>query len=257
MDDLDDELIVVDDTPTTEDVARLLDTTQPPGSSCRGPRPGSGSSVERRPGRGCGRRHRLVRRRLPSAPRHTRRGTAACSSTTATPTSQRWVARSGRRGPEGCRRAGLDPLAGYYSAIDAVNGSATYPFGTNMAIQRSWLEAVGGFDERLGRRGRSLASGEETQLFERIERLVAVSRGADRRRRHPRRRALLARRAGRGQSSRPGPFRCPPRPHRWAWRVGAHGLSSAAAILTRGRAISGEPARTTYWPRRSVATWCG
>ncbi|HSY54367.1 MAG TPA: glycosyltransferase family 2 protein, partial [Opitutaceae bacterium] len=38
--------------------------------------------------------------------------------------------------------------------------------GASMAMQRSWLEATGGFDQRLGRRGSSLLSHEESAWWE-------------------------------------------------------------------------------------------
>jgi len=41
--------------------------------------------------------------------------------------------------------------------------------GGNGFFNRGWLERLGGFDERLGRQGASLLSGEETQLQQRIE----------------------------------------------------------------------------------------
>lgn len=46
----------------------------------------------------------------------------------------------------------------------AVTQSADYPFGANIAFRRDALEAVGGFDPSLGRRGDSLLSGEESAV---------------------------------------------------------------------------------------------
>ena len=166
-DDVDDELIVVDDTPTTEDVARLLDTTHLPAR--RVVVDGPGLAAARNVGWAEAEGDVTVWFDDDCRPHP---GTLAAyrSAFVADPdlaavggpvrlawpggTPPRWFSES---------------LAAYYSAIDAVDGAITFPFGTNMAIRRSWLEVVGGFDERLGRRGRSLASGEETQLFERIE----------------------------------------------------------------------------------------
>jgi len=42
------------------------------------------------------------------------------------------------------------------------------PFGANMAIKRHVFQQVGGFDTTRGRKGTSLASGEDGELFERI-----------------------------------------------------------------------------------------
>ncbi len=41
-------------------------------------------------------------------------------------------------------------------------------FGLNFSVRKEWLDQVGGFDVTLGRRGRSLASGEEADLLRRI-----------------------------------------------------------------------------------------
>jgi glycosyltransferase involved in cell wall biosynthesis len=234
-DDLDDELIVVDDTPTTEDVARLLDTTNLPVRRVvvHGPGLAAARNVgwaeaagdvtvwfdddcRPHPGTLAAYRSAFVHHRDPDL--------AAVGG----PVRLAWP---GGMPP----RWFSESLAGYYSAIDAVNGSATYPFGTNMAIRRSWLEAVGGFDERLGRRGRSLASGEETQLFERIEAaggritwshdaVVTHVVGPDRARLG----WVAARALAQGRSD--------VRLDRIAGRGGSvrTGLSSAAAILTRG-----------------------
>jgi len=42
-----------------------------------------------------------------------------------------------------------------------------YLFGANLAVRREHLERLGGFDERFGRKGGSLLSGEDTDLCER------------------------------------------------------------------------------------------
>jgi GT2 family glycosyltransferase len=42
------------------------------------------------------------------------------------------------------------------------------PYGANMSVRRHALVAAGGFDPRLGRRGKSLLSSEEAALFENI-----------------------------------------------------------------------------------------
>jgi len=42
------------------------------------------------------------------------------------------------------------------------------PYGANMAIQRSVIDRVGGFDTNRGRKGKVLASGEDGEMFERI-----------------------------------------------------------------------------------------
>jgi glycosyltransferase involved in cell wall biosynthesis len=41
-------------------------------------------------------------------------------------------------------------------------------FGLNFSVSKPWLQAVGGFDPALGRRGRALYSGEESDLLKRI-----------------------------------------------------------------------------------------
>ncbi len=51
-----------------------------------------------------------------------------------------------------------------YQIIDP----AQAPFGANMAIKRHVFQQVGGFDTTRGRKGTSLASGEDGELFERI-----------------------------------------------------------------------------------------
>lgn len=64
----------------------------------------------------------------------------------------------------------------FYSGLDLGDESKLltfpkYPYGANMAIDRKTLIGVGGFSVELGRRGRSLISGEERDLFLRISEL--------------------------------------------------------------------------------------
>jgi glycosyltransferase involved in cell wall biosynthesis len=50
----------------------------------------------------------------------------------------------------------------------------TMPYvGTNMTLNRDWLERIGGFASNLGRRGSNLLSREETQLWNRLRALGA------------------------------------------------------------------------------------
>ncbi|MEZ0174979.1 MAG: glycosyltransferase [Candidatus Reddybacter sp.] len=49
-----------------------------------------------------------------------------------------------------------------------INDPAHAPFGANMAVKRDVFEQVGDFDTTRGRKGTSLASGEDGELFERI-----------------------------------------------------------------------------------------
>jgi glycosyltransferase involved in cell wall biosynthesis len=78
------------------------------------------------------------------------------------------------RWPDG-RPGWLAPrLEHWYSALDhGDDAMATWPtphgpYGTNMSVRRATLDEVGGFDTRLGRRGRSLMSSEEGDLFSRV-----------------------------------------------------------------------------------------
>lgn len=48
-------------------------------------------------------------------------------------------------------------------------------FGVNFSVRTDWLRRVGGFDPSLGRRGRSLVSGEESDLLRRIRALGGVA----------------------------------------------------------------------------------
>jgi GT2 family glycosyltransferase len=47
-------------------------------------------------------------------------------------------------------------------------GSGEWPFGANMAFRRVALERAGGFSTALGRRGRSLLSGEDSDMVARV-----------------------------------------------------------------------------------------
>jgi glycosyltransferase involved in cell wall biosynthesis len=77
------------------------------------------------------------------------------------------------RWPDG-RPPWLGPrLEHWFSALDHGDRAVDFPrphgpYGTNMSVRRAALEAVGGFDHRLGRRGRSLVSSEEADLFDRL-----------------------------------------------------------------------------------------
>jgi glycosyltransferase involved in cell wall biosynthesis len=84
------------------------------------------------------------------------------------------------RWPDG-RPAWLAPrLDHWFSALDHGDRAIAFPpphgpYGTNMSVRRAALDAVeppasgaGPFDERLGRRGRSLVSSEEGDLFKRL-----------------------------------------------------------------------------------------
>jgi glucosyl-dolichyl phosphate glucuronosyltransferase len=64
-------------------------------------------------------------------------------------------------------------IEGYYGRCDYgdVRKQLTfpqYPFGSNMAITKSLLVAIGGFRTDLGARGTNMMAGEETDLFERL-----------------------------------------------------------------------------------------
>jgi glycosyltransferase involved in cell wall biosynthesis len=61
-------------------------------------------------------------------------------------------------------------LEHWWSAVDFGDQAMPYPgahgpYGTNMSVRRSTVAAVGGFRTSLGRRGRSLLSGEEAALW--------------------------------------------------------------------------------------------
>jgi glycosyltransferase involved in cell wall biosynthesis len=72
------------------------------------------------------------------------------------------------------RPAWLGPaVEHWFSALDLGDEPIPWPrehgpYGTNMSIRRSELLAAGGFSPALGRRGRSLLSSEERDLFARI-----------------------------------------------------------------------------------------
>ncbi len=84
------------------------------------------------------------------------------------------------RWPEGRPRWLAPRLDHWFSALDHGEEARPFPpphgpYGTNMSVRRDALDAAaraapGGaaFDHRLGRRGRSLVSGEEGDLFERL-----------------------------------------------------------------------------------------
>lgn len=81
------------------------------------------------------------------------------------PVSLRW--------PDGRPRWLAPRLEHWFSALDHGDRATEFPpphgpYGTNMSLRRSVFAAVGGFDERLGRRGRSLVSSEEGDLFGRV-----------------------------------------------------------------------------------------
>jgi GT2 family glycosyltransferase len=66
-------------------------------------------------------------------------------------------------------------LLGYLSIWDKGDQEAElvyneYPRGTNVAFRREAFERFGGFSTKLGRKGKSLLSGEETEICLRIER---------------------------------------------------------------------------------------
>ena len=75
--------------------------------------------------------------------------------------------------PDG-RPAWLAPrLEHWFSALDLGDTAMEFPrghgpHGTNMSVRRAALIDAGGFSPRLGRRGRSLLSSEERDLFERV-----------------------------------------------------------------------------------------
>lgn len=49
-----------------------------------------------------------------------------------------------------------------------IEAASQAPFGANMAIRKAVFDKVGGFDTRRGRKGTVLASGEDSEMFERI-----------------------------------------------------------------------------------------
>ena len=57
-----------------------------------------------------------------------------------------------------------------YRGQSTARGSVRNPIGANMSIRRDVLEAVGGFDPRVGRLGAVPTGGEETELFIRARR---------------------------------------------------------------------------------------
>ena len=68
-----------------------------------------------------------------------------------------------------------DELTSLYSGLDLGDelrevAYPEVPYGANMAFRRSTFSTIGGFCTALGRRGESLLSGEEKELFHRIAR---------------------------------------------------------------------------------------
>jgi glycosyltransferase involved in cell wall biosynthesis len=64
-------------------------------------------------------------------------------------------------------------LEHWFSALDHGDRAGPFPpphgpYGTNMSVRRDVLAEVGGFAPRLGRRGRSLLSSEEADLWRRV-----------------------------------------------------------------------------------------
>jgi glycosyltransferase involved in cell wall biosynthesis len=59
------------------------------------------------------------------------------------------------------RLLALAGVSSFGGVARAVTRSADFPFGANIAFRRDALEAVGGFDAELGRKGATLLSGEE------------------------------------------------------------------------------------------------
>lgn len=62
---------------------------------------------------------------------------------------------------------------GYYGACDygEVRRSLAfpqYPYGANMMIRRQFLEAIGGFNDALGAKGKDILQGDELDVFERL-----------------------------------------------------------------------------------------
>jgi glycosyltransferase involved in cell wall biosynthesis len=77
------------------------------------------------------------------------------------------------RWPGGRPRWLAPGLEHWFSALDLGDDPGPWPtphgpYGTNMSVRRAVFAEVGGFDERLGRRGRSLVSSEEGDLFGRV-----------------------------------------------------------------------------------------
>ena len=66
----------------------------------------------------------------------------------------------------------LNGLFGYYSLGDenkVYDGNQNGPYGANFALRRSLKDKVGGFNENLGVSGTSIARGEETEYFKRVQ----------------------------------------------------------------------------------------
>jgi len=78
------------------------------------------------------------------------------------------------RWPDGRPRWLAPRLEHWFSALDHGDDAVAWPtphgpYGTNMSVRRTTLDEVGVFDTRLGRRGRSLVSSEEGDLFARVQ----------------------------------------------------------------------------------------
>jgi glycosyltransferase involved in cell wall biosynthesis len=58
---------------------------------------------------------------------------------------------------------------------EAIVGTEEDLFGLNFSVRKAWLERVGGFNTSLGRCGRSLLSGEESDLLKRIRALGGIA----------------------------------------------------------------------------------
>jgi glycosyltransferase involved in cell wall biosynthesis len=62
---------------------------------------------------------------------------------------------------------------GYYGACDYGNqrrrlAFPQYPYGANMMIRRQFLEAIGGFNDELGAKGKDIMQGDELDVFQRL-----------------------------------------------------------------------------------------
>lgn len=58
---------------------------------------------------------------------------------------------------------------------EAIIGTEEDLFGLNFSVKKDWLQRVGGFNASLGRCGRSLVSGEESDLLKRIRALGGIA----------------------------------------------------------------------------------
>jgi glycosyltransferase involved in cell wall biosynthesis len=62
------------------------------------------------------------------------------------------------------RLLALAGVSSFGGVARSVTRSADFPFGANIAFRRDALQAVGGFDAELGRKGATLLSGEESAV---------------------------------------------------------------------------------------------